>query len=88
MAFRPHHLVDAATPAGLGPAGTATHPHSGQYWPEARSISERQVFDRRPHCSNLSAAGHRPGSWARVCTGETRFGQVAEDAQCAAIAAW
>lgn len=66
MAIRPHDPVAAAGLVGLGTTGLTAYRYVGQHRPEARSIPERQVFDRRPLHAELSAAGFRLGAPAHV----------------------
>jgi len=66
MALRPHHLVVLAVALiGLGTVGLATYRYLG-HRPEARSIPEVQVFDRRTLYAELGAAGFRLGAPAHI----------------------
>ena len=67
MALRPHHLVViAAALIGLGTLGLATYRYLGQHRPEARPISERQVFDRSVLTAELGEAGFGLGAPVHV----------------------
>jgi murein L,D-transpeptidase YafK len=67
MAIRPHHLVVLAVALiGLGTAGLAAYRYVGQHRPEARSIPERQVFDRSALHAELAEAGFALGAPAHV----------------------
>lgn len=67
MAIRPHHLVVVAVALiGLGTAGLAAYRYLGHQRPEARSIPERQVFDRSALYAELGDAGFTLGSPAHV----------------------
>jgi len=67
MAIRPHHLVVVAVALlGLGTVGLATYRYLGQHRPEARSIPDRQVFDRSALIAELGDAGFRLGASAHV----------------------
>ncbi len=67
MALRPHHLVVIAVALiGLGTAGFAAYRYLGRHQPEARTIPERQVFDRTALHAELDDAGFSLGASAHV----------------------
>ena len=67
MAIRPHHLVLVAVALiGLGTIGLAAYRYLGHHRPEARSIPERQVFDRSALYAELDDAGFTLGAPAHV----------------------
>ena len=67
MSLRPHHLVVVAVALiGLGTVGLAAYRYLGHHRPEARSIPERQVFDRSALFAELGAAGFTLGAPVHV----------------------